>query len=76
MTEIRKGYCPGCPFDYGKEATETAYNLGCLPSIGEIREHCGETHSWPCHSDSSLVCSGDAVNRDKPLKIMEGIHND
>ena len=71
---VRKGHCDGCPWNYGNEATEMAYNLGCLPSTGEARAFCGPDHSWPCHSEPDKVCCGDAENRDKPLKHMKGVH--
>lgn len=72
---VRKGYCYGCPFDVGKEATEYAFNLGCLPGIGEVRDLCAKNGtSWACHSEPEKVCCGDAARRDKPLQYMEGVH--
>lgn len=75
--EVRKGYCEGCPFDYGKPMTEYAFNLGCLPGTVEVRELC-ETNdtAWACHSEPDKVCCGDAKRRDKPLQHMEGVHPD
>jgi hypothetical protein len=71
---VRKGYCEGCPFDVGKKATEEAYNLGCLPSIGEIYSMLGGSKAWACHSEPDKVCCGDAKNMHKPLLHVEGIH--
>jgi len=77
MTEIKKGYCAGCPYDYGKPDTEMAFNLGCLPSIATINSHVADG-AWPCHSEPSKVCCGFAacnpakVNR--ALRPMQGVH--
>ena len=75
MSAVRKGYCYGCPFNVGEPATEMAYNLGCLPGIGDIRRAVGDTHAWACHSEPEKVCCGDAANRSKPLYYMEGVHS-
>lgn len=59
MGEIRKGMCYGCPFDYGAEATEMAYNLGCLPSANEatnLSKAAGK--AWACHEEPSKLCCG------------------
>ncbi len=63
MTEIRKGMCHGCPWNYGDEATEMAFNLGCLPSAREATE-LAESHgkAWACHSDPHKLCCGYAAN--------------
>lgn len=75
MTDVRKGYCPGCPFDYGQPATEAAYNLGCLPTTGEIGELCeANGTAWACHSEPDRVCCGHAGRRDLPLQHMTGVH--
>lgn len=73
---IRKGMCEGCPWDFGKEATDTAYNLGCLPSIGEATQMAKESNkAWACHSDSNLMCCGYAAqekeDHNKELLINE-----
>lgn len=75
MTDVRKGYCGGCPFDLGKPATEMAYNLGCLPGIGEIAGICEPNNTaWACHSEPDKVCCGHAARRHMPLQHMEGVH--
>jgi len=59
---IRRGMCYGCPWDYGSEGTETAYNLGCLPSIAEatqLSKAAGK--AWACHEDPDLMCCGYAA---------------
>lgn len=70
--------CDGCPYWIGNEATEMAYNLGCLPSQGEVSQFVGTEHSWPCHSEPTKVCAGwNAENperKDQPLKHMDGVH--
>ena len=38
--KLHKGYCSGCPFNYGDPATETAWNLGCLPGSHEVLADC------------------------------------
>jgi hypothetical protein len=76
MTEIRRGYCDGCPFNWGHPATETAYNLGCLPSTGEIATLCETKQTaWACHSEPDKVCCGHASRREYPLQHMEGVHS-
>ena len=76
MASVRKGHCPGCPFDVGQPATEAAHNLGCLPSIPEIAELCGESGTaWACHSEPDKVCCGHAARRNMPLKRVAGIHS-
>jgi len=80
MTEIRKGMCPGCPWNYGDEATEIAYNLGCLPSIGEATASCKESgKAWACHSEPDKLCCGYAAQEKddigKPL-YRDGIHGE
>jgi hypothetical protein len=75
MAEVRKGYCEGCPFDIGRPATEMAYNLGCLPSTGEVAELCSRNGTaWACHSEPEKVCCGHASRRNMPLQHMEGVH--
>ena len=75
MQTVRKGYCVGCPFDYGAEATEYAFNLGCLPGADEVGELCeANGTAWACHSEPDKVCCGHAARRDKPLQHMEGVH--
>lgn len=77
MAAIRKGYCSGCPYDYGQPATEAAYNWGCLPSVAEIAQHV-DGGAWPCHADPDKVCCGFASQN--PTKIlselrpMPGVH--
>lgn len=74
---VRKGYCEGCPFDHGAFMTEYAFNLGCLPSVREVRDLCeANGTAWACHSEPEKVCCGDARNRDRPLQYMEGVHSD
>lgn len=80
MNKIKKGYCEGCPYDYGSEATEMAYNLGCLPSTGEIGFGCEVTNkAWACHSEPDKVCCGYASRNpdktDRELLHVEGIHS-
>lgn len=76
MQNVHKGYCSGCPFNYGHPDTEYAYNLGCLPGTGFVNELCeGFDTAWACHSEPSMVCCGHAHRRDKPLQHMEGVHN-
>ena len=72
---VRKGYCDGCPFDYGNIHTENAYNWGCLPSEYEANTLC-ETNetAWACHSEPDKVCCGHAARRSLPLQHMEGVH--
>lgn len=75
MADVRKGYCEGCPFDFGQPATEMAYNLGCLPSTGEVAALCGRNGTaWACHSEPNKVCCGHAARRNMPLQHMEGVH--
>ncbi len=75
MSEVRKGYCEGCPFDFGKPATEIAYNLGCLPSTGEIEALCEPAGTaWACHSEPNKVCCGHATRRSLPLQHVAGVH--
>jgi hypothetical protein len=74
MTAIRKGYCEGCPFDFGKPATETAYNLGCLPGTGEVNAMCAENGTaWACHNEPDKVCCGHAARRELPLQRVAGV---
>ena len=76
--KVMKKYCSGCPYDYGSEATEQAYNLGCLPSVGEISKMCGDDKTWACHSAKSCICKGFAENKEvlnKPLLTVKGIHS-
>lgn len=76
MSEVRKGYCVGCPFDYGKPVTEAAYNLGCLPSTSEITTLCdARGAAWACHSEPHKVCCGHAGRRGLPLQHQEGVHS-
>jgi len=75
MADVRKGYCEACPFDYGKPATEMAYNLGCLPDVGEIAALCEPAGTaWACHSEPGKVCCGHAARRNMPLQHIEGVH--
>lgn len=79
MADIHKGYCHGCPFDWGAPGTEAAYNLGCLPSAGEVSARCEAVgKSWACHSEPNKVCCGYAAihpsRTDLPLMIEIGIH--
>jgi hypothetical protein len=78
MTEIRKGYCPGCPYNFGEQTTEMAFNLGCLPGIGEIAEHVGDG-AWPCHAEPEKVCCGFAAHCPeqitRTLRSMAGVHS-
>jgi hypothetical protein len=76
MSTVRKGYCPGCPFNFGEPTTELAYNLACLPSVAEIAELCGPNGTaWACHSEPDKVCCGHAVRRNMPLQHMDGVHS-
>lgn len=76
MTEVHKGYCEGCPFNVGDPATEQAYNLGCLPSIGEVTELCEHNQTaWACHSEPNKVCCGHAGRRNLPLQHVDGVHS-
>jgi len=79
MSQIRKGYCDGCPFNYGNPATEMAYNLGCLPSTHEVmRDSEAAGKAWACHSEPEKVCCGFAATApDKvtlPLLHVDGVH--
>jgi hypothetical protein len=75
MSKVHKGYCSGCPFDFGKEATETAYNLGCLPSVWEVDVLClMKRTAWACHSEPDKVCCGHAERRNLPLQYMDSVH--
>lgn len=78
MAKIRRGYCRGCPYDYGQPATELAYNLGCLPTPGEIRDKVGPSLAWACHDEPDKVCCGYATTdhnaTTKPLYIEAGVH--
>jgi hypothetical protein len=76
VAEVRKGYCGGCPFDYGQPATENAYNWGCLPGVDEIAAICRPNGTaWACHSQPHKVCCGHAARRNMPLQHMEGVHS-
>lgn len=77
--KIHKGYCAGCPFNYGDPATEMAWNLGCLPGSHEVLADCkAEGKAWACHSEPDEVCCGFAASApddvDKPLMLVEGVH--
>lgn len=73
---IRKGYCNGCPFNVGHPATETAYNLGCLPGTGEIATLCEpKGTAWACHFEPWKTCCGHAARDGLPLEHMEGVHD-
>lgn len=75
MAEVKRGYCVGCPFNVGHRATEDAYNLGCLPGIGEIAELCQSAGTaWACHSEPDKVCTGHAARRNMPLQHLDGVH--
>lgn len=79
MNQIHKGMCAGCPYDFGKPATDMAYNLGCLPSVGEIHQMCADDDkAWACHSDPTKVCCGYAAQNkdgiDLPLLVIPGTH--
>lgn len=74
-----KTCCTGCPFDVGQEATEIAYNLGCLPSTHEVAVKCKQNGTtWACHSAPEVVCCGYAEEFPErnalPLEIVEGVH--
>lgn len=76
---VMKAMCPGCPFNYGDEATEMAYNLGCLPSIAEVATLCaGNATAWACHSSPACVCGGYAETFPErvalPLQHQDGVH--
>ena len=78
MTEIRKGMCVGCPWDYGAEMTEQAYNWGCLPSTYEATQWSkSEGKAWACHSEPDKMCCGYAAenksDHGKPL-FVNGVH--
>lgn len=78
MTEIRKGMCPGCPYDFGAELTENAYNWGCLPSVGEVTHMCKAAgKAWACHDEPHKMCCGYAAHnkgdRGKPL-FLNDVH--
>jgi hypothetical protein len=74
--KVRCGYCSGCPFDFGKEETEMAYNLGCLPGISKIDALCEQSDTaWACHSEPNKVCLGHARRRNKELQHLEGVHS-
>jgi hypothetical protein len=52
-----------------------AYNLGCLPTTGEIEALCAELNTaWACHSEPGKVCCGHAKRRALPLQHMRGVH--
>ena len=78
--KIRKGMCYGCPWNYGDPATEEAFNLGCLPGVGNATKWSkNENKSWACHSEPDKVCCGYAgqeKNFSDELLIVEGIHTD
>ena len=77
MSDIRKGYCYGCPYDYGSEGTEMAYNYGCLPTVADIHAMTANT-AWACHSEPEKVCCGFAAHETEkislPLLHVEGVH--
>jgi hypothetical protein len=57
--------CKSCPFNFGSESSESAQNLGCLPSAQDILKLKDETgHNWACHSNNKRVCSGLKKKRD------------
>jgi hypothetical protein len=77
---IRKGMCYGCPWDHGSEGTETAYNLGCLPSTQEASVLCRDAgKAWACHDEPEKMCCGYAAenrqDHDKPL-YRDGTHGE
>lgn len=79
MNKVVKKPCIGCPFDYGHPATEMAYNLGCLPTTGEVHQGCEENgQTWACHSAPKAVCHGYAEmypeRNNLPLRVIEGVH--
>ena len=79
MSIIRKGMCPGCPWNYGDPATEAAYNLGCLPSIAAATQAAKEEgKAWACHSEPDKVCCGYAAQEHEdhtiPLLLLPGVH--
>lgn len=53
------GVCEACPFNYESEASNDAYNLGCLPSVFEVFE-LKRNHdvNWGCHEGGGKVCAG------------------
>jgi hypothetical protein len=78
-TPVMKKCCSGCPYDFGTEATEMAYNLGCLPTVGEVRAACErDGQAWACHSAPQAVCCGYAEMFPErvglPLRTEEGVH--
>jgi len=77
---IRKGMCYGCPWDYGSEATENAYNWGCLPSVAEATQLSkAEGKAWACHEEPNKLCCGYAADNKadigKPL-YTDGTHGE
>ncbi len=73
---VHKGYCPGCPFNYGEPMTEYAYNLGCLPGVYDNNQLCEPAGTaWACHSEPDKVCCGHAARRHLPLQHDEGVHD-
>lgn len=75
MHEVRRRHCRACPFDVGKQWTEYAYNLGCLPGTGEIADLTeANGTAWACHFEPDKVCLGQADRCEKPLQYMEGVH--
>jgi hypothetical protein len=77
---VRKGMCPGCPWNIGDPSTEMAYNLGCLPGIGEATQAAKDAgKAWACHSEPDEVCCGYAGQEKTdiglPLLHVAGIHS-
>ena len=67
---IRKGMCFGCPWNLGDESTEMAYNLGCLPSIGEATQMSKEAgKAWACHSEPEKMCCGYAAQEKGDINL-------
>lgn len=75
MSDIRRGMCFGCPWDIDSEATEMAYNYGCLPSIGEATELAhADGMAWACHEEPNKMCCGYAA--DNKANIGRDLYRD
>ena len=80
-----KNDCTACPFNIGHPDCDDAYNLGCLPSVGEVIDLKISTgKNWACHSKTNQICAGlvGFVKENKleldlktgDLLIQEGVH--